>query len=245
MRVEGKTDAGLVRKTNQDDFACGVFDGGAWTVVCDGMGGASGGSVASGRAVKLISDRLREGCPGTRDLGRIKQLLTGALEEANADVYRAAQDDPQLKGMGTTVVACIAAGPNAYIVHAGDSRAYIVTADGMVPLTRDHSIVQEMLESGKLSPEEAQTHPQKNIITRALGVDETLDIDFCETTFSDGAYLVVCTDGLTNLVSDADIAATVRAEGLGAAQKLVDMANTGGGVDNITVVVIENQQSGE
>ena len=245
MRVEGRTDAGLVRKTNQDDFAYGVYDGGAWAVVCDGMGGASGGSVASGRAIKLIADRLREGCPGPEDLGRIKQLLFGALGEANDDVYRTAQDDPQLRGMGTTVVACIATGKNAYIVHAGDSRAYMVTDGGTVPLTRDHSIVQEMLESGKLKPEEAQAHPQKNIITRALGVDETLDIDFCETTFAKGTYLLLCTDGLTNLVDDASIGETVRSEGLGAANKLVDMANAGGGIDNITVVVIDNQQAGE
>jgi serine/threonine protein phosphatase PrpC len=240
LRVVGKTDVGLVRKTNQDDFACGIYeDGNAWAVVCDGMGGVNGGSVASTKAVGVISERLKSGYDGNTDMAAVKKLLIEALTLGNSEVFQTALNDPALFGMGTTVVACITTGQNAYIAHAGDSRAYLVGANGAIPLTRDHSIVQEMLESGKLNPEEAQIHPQRNIITRALGVDETLDIDFCETTFADGTALLICTDGLTNVVDTQAIARiTSDKNNNDSVAALIDLANANGGNDNITVVII-------
>ena len=241
MRIAGKTDVGLVRKTNQDNFACGLFaDGNAWAVVCDGMGGVSGGSVASSTAVEVISEYLKKGYASNTDKDTIKKLLFSALYEGNSAVFGRALNDPTLTGMGTTVIACIVADQNAYIVHAGDSRAYVINAGGAILLTRDHSIVQEMLDSGKLKPEEAQNHPQRNIITRALGVEETLNIDFCETTFADGATLLICTDGLTNNVDAQSITDIVRdANCSDRVSALIDLVNEKGGMDNTTVVLID------
>ena len=240
MRIVGRTDVGLVRKTNQDDFACGLFaDGCAWAVVCDGMGGVNGGSVASSMAVSVISEQLKLGYSGDMDTASIKKLLFAALSEGNAKVFQAGRSDESLFGMGTTVITCIATSQNAYIVHAGDSRAYIIASGSAVLLTRDHSIVQEMLDSGKLNPEEALSHPQRNIITRALGVDETLNIDFCETTFADDAAMLICTDGLTNIVQAQVIADIVRNESCHEpVSSLIAQANENGGTDNITVVLI-------
>lgn len=244
MRIVGKTDTGILRKQNQDDFSCGVFpDGNVWAVVCDGMGGVNGGSVASSIAVQVIAEKLKSGYVGATDMAAQKKLLLDALSAGNTEVYRKSVNEPEFFGMGTTVVACIATGTSAYIAHAGDSRAYLIGERGAILLTRDHSIVQEMLESGKLSPEEAQNHPQKNIITRALGVGETLNVDFCETTLAQGSALLICTDGLTNHVDAPEIARIVResADIETAAGELVDLANKNGGSDNITVVVIDKQ----
>lgn len=240
MRIVGKTDTGLVRKTNQDDFACGLFpDGNAWAVVCDGMGGVNGGSVASTKAVGIISESIKKGYDGNTDLASVKRLIGSAITEGNKGVYQTALNDPSLFGMGTTVIACIATPQNAYVAHAGDSRAYIAGKSGIVLLTRDHSIVQEMLESGKLKPEEAVNHPQRNIITRALGVEEELNIDFCETTFADGSTVLICTDGLTNVVEESEILKVIRGETDDTAGALIETANKNGGTDNITVVLID------
>lgn len=243
LRIVGKTDPGLVRKTNQDDFACGIFpDGNAWAVVCDGMGGVNGGSIASSLAVKVISEKIMAGYDGNTDIAAIKKLLFFALSEGNSEVYRKALNDPELSGMGTTVICCISDKNNAYVAHAGDSRAYLINPKGTVLLTRDHSIVQEMLESGKLKPEEAQNHPQRNIITRALGVEDTLNIDFCEATLTDDSYILICTDGLTNLVEADTFSSVIRTAGLDeSVSSLIDMANQNGGTDNITIVLISNQ----
>ena len=240
MRIVGKTDTGKVRSTNQDDFACGTLpDGNVWAVVCDGMGGANGGSVASSEAVRVISGQIVAGYGGNTDIAAVKKLLLSSIDTANGEVYRKSCSDPLLHGMGTTVITCIATPDSAYIAHAGDSRAYILEGGRAIQLTRDHSIVQEMLDSGKLTLEEARNHPQKNLITRALGVEETLDVDFCETTFSQGAVLMVCTDGLTNMLDEKTCAQIVQGESEDPAAELVSLANQSGGTDNITVVLID------
>jgi protein phosphatase len=242
LKVTGKTDVGKVRNSNQDSFACGELPGGAaWAVVCDGMGGANGGGVASTTAVDVIGRRLREGYAGGEDPQAVRALLEDSLLEANRSVFKMASGEPSLYGMGTTVVAAVAAPQTGgvHIAHAGDSRAYLIDSQGIRQLTRDHSIVQEMLESGKLTPEEARAHPQKNIITRALGVEEKLEVDYSETAFEDGAYLLICTDGLSNHVGEPDIAQAVRAlEPAESCGELIRLANEDGGSDNITVVVI-------
>lgn len=233
---------GRVRSSNQDSFACGeLSDGGVWAVVCDGMGGANGGGVASSTAVEVIGRRLREEYAAGEGPQGIRTLLEDSLTEANRSVFEMAAKEPSLSGMGTTVEAVVAAPQtgSVHIAHAGDSRAYLIDAEGVRQLTRDHSIVQEMLESGRLTPEEARTHPQKNIITRALGVEESLEIDYGEFAFEDGARLLICTDGLTNHVGEERMAQTVRE--LGPAEscdELIRLANEDGGSDNITVVVI-------
>lgn len=245
MIIAGKTDRGKVRRTNQDDFAQGKLPGEAsYSVVCDGMGGANGGNIASSTAVGIISDAILNGYSPSLDINGIKSLLADSINKANTVVYEMARKDPSLFGMGTTVVVCVAVNSGVIIAHAGDSRAYLIK-NGIKLLTRDHSIVQDMVENGKITPEEALVHPQKNIITRALGVEESLQIDFCFTELDSGATVLLCTDGLTNLVSDDTIESVVTSnEPEKCIEQLVNMANQNGGNDNITVVVICNALTG-
>lgn len=240
MRIVAKTDIGKVRESNQDSYAAGELPGGvAWAVVCDGMGGAAGGSVASSTAVKMISQHItaqyRDGMSGNS----IKNMLESAVAGANVSIYDMASSNRELHGMGTTVVAAILSDQMIRVVHVGDSRAYKISPSGVVQMTRDHSVVQELVETGKLTPNEAKAHPRKNIITRALGVDETVDIDFCEERMGPEDVLLLCTDGLTNYLDTDEMLQITRSGGYyESAQQMVDLANQHGGGDNITVVAI-------
>lgn len=240
MNVFGKTDTGRMRPNNQDAFVCGrLFTDTLYAVVCDGMGGANGGNVASAMAIRIIADRMvdtyRQGMSG----GTIKNLLESAVAAANVEIYDTAMSDPDLRGMGTTVVAVIADGRDAYIAHVGDSRAYLLTGEGIEQLTRDHSIVQAMVEKGQLTEDEAKNHPRKHFITRALGVEDTVQCDYTEISIPEDGSLLLCTDGLTNMVDADDIYAVVRKNGAEqAVQQLLDAANAAGGSDNITAVLL-------
>ncbi|MBR4050955.1 MAG: Stp1/IreP family PP2C-type Ser/Thr phosphatase [Clostridia bacterium] len=241
MKITAKTDIGLVRSNNQDSYAAGELPGGvAWAVVCDGMGGAAGGNVASAEAVKMISHSIDEGYRNGMRPSSIRNLLESAIVSANACLFDMSQKDETLNGMGTTCVAVLVVDSTAYISHVGDSRAYVVTENGsLCQLTRDHSVVQDLVENGSITRDEAKNYPGKNIITRALGVEETVSVDFCEEDISDGDILLMCTDGLTNFVSDEDIVSAVsHGSFFEYAERLVAMANSNGGGDNITVVAI-------
>ncbi len=241
MRVTAKTDIGKVRSSNQDSYSAGELPGGvAWAVVCDGMGGANGGNVASSVSVRMISHSIDEGYRNGMRPSSIRNMLESAISGANACVFDMAKNDETLAGMGTTCVAALIADGMVYISHVGDSRAYIISKDGSLrQLTRDHSVVQDLLENGSLTSEEAKNYPGKNIITRALGVEETVSADFCEEEFSQDDILLICTDGLTNFVSDEDIIkATSDGKYFEYAERLVELANSNGGGDNITVVSI-------
>lgn len=182
-----KTDRGRIRESNQDAYFVGEMpDGTAFAVVCDGMGGAAGGNIASSLAVQVISSKINASYhPNMRD-SSICNMLESALSAANVEVYDLAQEKADLRGMGTTVVCAVIRGGQAFIAHAGDSRAYLFSADGLQQVTTDHSMVQDLLESGKITPDEAKHHPNKNIITRAIGVDSAIKIDFDQIDFSDG-----------------------------------------------------------
>lgn len=246
LRIIGKTDVGKVRKTNQDDFAYGFLpDGAAWAVVCDGMGGANGGSVASSMAVRIISEEIKGQYTGQAESASVRQLLLPALANANAQVYARAGEDVSLYGMGTTVVACVATADSLFVAHAGDSRAYLVGEEQATQLTRDHSVVQEMVESGKITVEEARSHPNKNIITRALGVEPALEVDFAEHAFPRGACVLICSDGLSNLVESKAFVRAIHENLEKAAERLTALANEKGGTDNITVVMIVNSSDQE
>ena len=165
MKTVSKTDIGLVRSSNQDACGCGLLADGAWVVVCDGMGGANGGNVASSMALSCFEEQIRrEYQPGASD-EEVRRLLVTTADMANVRIYRAALQDPELSGMGTTLVAILVSGGKAHIVHAGDSRAYKISRSGVKQLTVDHSMVQEMLNRGDITREEAVHHPHKNIIT--------------------------------------------------------------------------------
>ncbi len=239
MKFAAKTDIGKVRESNQDAYATGELpDGVAWAVVCDGMGGAAGGNVASQTAVKIISEQITSAYRASMRSKSIKNLLVSAINAANISVFDMAQANAKLAGMGTTVVCVLIADDVAYIAHAGDSRAYLLNS-AIQPLTRDHSIVQEMVDTGRLTKDEAKVHPSKNIITRALGVLPDIRVDFYEQPLNGEDILLLCTDGLTNFVEEdaiLELAKTCKENDF--AETLVAKALENGGGDNVTVVTI-------
>lgn len=240
MRIVAKTDIGKTRPNNQDSYAAGELPNSvAWAVVCDGMGGASGGNVASSKAVKIISERITSTYKDGMSYNSIKNMLTSAIAAANIEVFDESKADENLAGMGTTVVAAILTDRRVYVAHAGDSRAYILSKGNLTQITKDHSFVQEMIDTGRLTPDEAKDDPRKNIITRALGVDNDLRVDFCEEFIDENDVVLICTDGLTNYVSDEDIV-SLASDGKfnDFAERLVSHANENGGGDNITVVTM-------
>ncbi|MCR5208132.1 MAG: Stp1/IreP family PP2C-type Ser/Thr phosphatase [Eubacterium sp.] len=242
MKVVAKTDKGIVRDINEDAYNVGEFDNGvSWAVVCDGMGGAAAGNIASSLAAKVISERIKKGYHEKMRDASVINMLESAIIAANIEVYDLSRSRSELRGMGTTVVCAYVDGDNVIIAHAGDSRAYIVGDDDIRQVTTDHSMVQDLVKRGEITLEEAEHHPNKNIITRALGVDEELEIDFTQTVLNENEKLVLCTDGLSNYVSKSDIVSDLKdGQFYAYADRLVKRANSNGGGDNITVVVISN-----
>ena len=240
MQFAGQTDIGLVRKTNQDAYNAGsLSENAVWAVVCDGMGGANGGNIASETAIDAITKDVLEGYREGMDSQEIKELLASALEDANERVYEKAKQDPALEGMGTTAVLTLIQNNVIHLVNVGDSRAYLLTRENVTQITRDHSIVQEMLESGEITEEQARTHPRKNIITRAWGVDDTVVVDYFEIPFEEHATLLLCSDGFSGSLTPERIYHFSR--GLTAeriTQRAIELAKEAGGNDNITVITI-------
>ncbi len=238
MRIFGKTDLGLIRETNQDAFSFGSFDDvNCWAVVCDGMGGVSGGQVASAICVEKISEALKRGYRDKMSISSAKNLLISAITAANSAVFKESQENYELKGMGTTVVAVLVIDSIAVIAHVGDSRAYILN-DDIKPVTKDHSFVQLLIDTGKITEEEAKVHPDRNVITRAVGIEHVVDVEIDVVDIDVNDKLLICTDGLNGYVEDVDILKTVNEYGDSSAEKLVETANNAGGRDNVTVVIL-------
>lgn len=242
MKIYCKTDTGKTRDVNQDAYLAHILDEDtAFAVVCDGMGGAKAGNIASTLAAKTIYDYVLRSWQSDMNDTQIKNLLCSAVMSANVEVYDAAQRDEELNGMGTTVVVTIMNNDFAYIVHVGDSRAYLLRDDLLSQITIDHSMVQKMIESGELTAEEARLHPKKNVITRALGVDENVNIDYNELSCNKDDIILICTDGLSNMLENHEIVNIILNKKLeNAAEALVSEANEKGGIDNITAVLISN-----
>lgn len=239
MRIYSKIDIGKERSSNQDAFFAGeISQDIAFAVVCDGMGGANAGEVASQTAVKTISEYIINSYRKKITIRDFVKILRNALISANITLYEMAAKDEELKGMGTTAVVVVVKGNEVAIAHVGDSRIYLVN-DKITQLTRDHSIVQTLIESGEISPEDAALHPRKNVITRALGVEEDVAVDTSELVLSDNDTLLLCTDGLTNFLAVEDILKTFKENDIALVpEKLVELANAGGGGDNITAVTL-------
>ena len=242
MKIVAKTDKGLVRESNQDAYAVGELPGEvAWAVVCDGMGGAAGGNIASALAVKVISDKITASYNEKMRSASIKNLLDSAITAANIEVYDMAYSRNDLNGMGTTVVAVIVRDAVAYIAYAGDSRAYTVKDYDVQQVTVDHSLVQNLVDRGEITKEQAEHHPNKNVITRAVGVDKRIDIDYSEVELENNETLILCTDGLSNYVTNDEMVEDIKdGQYYAFADRLVKRANKNGGGDNITVVAITN-----
>lgn len=252
MQISGKTDIGLRRANNQDSFATGELPaGGAWAVVCDGMGGHAGGHIASKMAVDCISERIKNNFHEAMSVQSVRNMLESAVVYANAEIFDNAAKYRELRGMGTTVVTVVCFGDVAVVASVGDSRCYHIRSGNIDQITKDHSLVQELVDLGDISPESAKEHPMKNIITRALGIEDDVQVDFFDISFDDAEeksennMLLLCTDGLTNHVSDDEILACMsndKSENTNRideyTEKLVDLANENGGSDNITAVIL-------
>ncbi len=238
MRVFGETDIGAHRETNQDAFRSGVFENGdCWAVVCDGMGGVSGGQVASAICVEKVSDAINRGYRNNMTVKTAQNLLNSAICAANASIFDEAQKDKTLSGMGTTVVAVMVIRGIAVIAHVGDSRAYLFGEDIKL-LTKDHSLVQFLVDSGKITEDEAKIHPDRNIITRAVGILSFVDVDFDIIDVDENSSILVCTDGLNGAVEDDRILEVIKEYGENSPKKLIETAISSGGRDNITAVLL-------
>jgi len=234
-----RSDTGLEREENQDFQGHVALDHGEFFIVCDGMGGHAGGSIASTMAVEAIIESLR-GVPTSGDLGIDIQR---AISDANVAVHAFAQKRRDLRGMGTTVVvlAIDADHERACVAHVGDSRVYLLRGNTFERLTKDHTMVQRLVDDGIISAEAAEHHPNSNVISRSLGGRPEVDVELYPTpiTLESGDIFVLCSDGLTGLVSERDIALVVATQDEEpATQSLVDLANQGGGPDNITVQLV-------
>ncbi|SDM73489.1 Stp1/IreP family PP2C-type Ser/Thr phosphatase [Acetanaerobacterium elongatum] len=240
MIAIGKTDIGMIRKQNQDSYKYGTLgDGSVWAVVCDGMGGENGGEVASTLAVDSISQSIARGYRSDMTANSVRTMLLSAISAANIRVYDKAMSSELLSRMGTTVVAAVVAGGAAHIAYAGDSRVYLISGNMAEQVTKDHTMVQALVERGEITSDQAKNHPQKHVITRALGVEQGIEIDYCEVQAKEGDVLMICTDGLTNYVEESEMAEIVRRAGPdGCLEALINMANERGGTDNITIVAI-------
>lgn len=239
MKYSLKTDRGRQRTQNEDAcFAGSPSDETCFAVVCDGMGGANAGEVASLIAVNTVSERVMAGWRKNISSDSVENLLTSAISAANICVLDEAEEDILKRGMGTTIVAAAVTPEYCVVAHAGDSRAYLLR-NVLSLVTHDHSYVQMLVDSGLITPEEASDHPQKNYITRALGIGEHIEIDFSVFGVQKGDKLLLCSDGLTNYVPDEDIFRIMSENDADtAAERLIEAANANGGGDNITAVVI-------
>lgn len=240
MEVFSKTDIGLVRRENQDSSSFSVIGPGCvWAVVCDGMGGAKGGKFASSGAVAYITEYINREYRTQMSSEEVGEMLVAAVEGANALIYQHSVDDRDLSGMGTTCDLAFVRDEMVHVVHVGDSRTYAIRGAKILQLTEDHSVVQEMVRNGELTPEQAQNHPNKNLITRALGVAKEVHIDYIEAEFAYGDVLLLCSDGLSNYVNKAEMVKTVHENrGVMLIDTLVEIAKRHGGHDNITATVI-------
>ncbi len=238
MKIYAMTDVGRRREVNQDyvyvtDRPIGPFPN--LLTVADGMGGHKAGDFASSYTVNVLKDELKK-----TPMDKPEEILRSVVSIANHKLIEAASRDIKLEGMGTTLVAATVVGNTLYFANVGDSRMYVIGKE-ISQITRDHSLVEEMVRMGELAKDAAKDHPDKNIITRAVGAAQDVDVDFFEVELYPQDYILMCSDGLTNMVEDEDIRRIVQSQRDVAerVEKLVETANDHGGQDNITVVVIE------
>ena len=262
MYFYGKTDIGKQRETNQDNYlTMRVCDNVTLFVLCDGMGGTNGGNIASGLAIRTFADHIEQALSPyindedlcDTDALSLPALINDAVSAANSAVYRRARQSSELTNMGTTIVAALATDDEIHIANVGDSRMYLLEGKKLTQLTHDHSYVQMLVDMGQLTKEEAATNPRRNILTRAVGTESTVDADVITLDMpKEGSYLMLCSDGLYNFISEKELINIVRkkykdyddddyeAELTFKTELLVDTANRNGGGDNITIILIRN-----
>jgi protein phosphatase len=242
MQSWGLTDPGCVREQNQDAYQIEQLDRNTLLcAVCDGMGGAKSGNIASTLAVDVFIQEVKRSWSSSMDQEKLEQMLRGAVKLANFTVYDQAAQFEDFSGMGTTLVAALVEGKKATVVNVGDSRAYHVSADGIRVVTQDHSVVQFMVERGDLTQEEAKLYPGKNLITRAIGTDATVECDLFHLTLERADSILLCTDGLSNLLDEQEILfEVVHGEKLDdCCKRLLDIALNRGAPDNVTCLLLQ------
>jgi protein phosphatase len=242
MQYWGLTDAGCVRAQNQDTYLMEQLDrNSAIFVVCDGMGGAKSGNVASSLAAEVFIQEIKRSFSSLMDREKADQMLRSAAKLANFTVYDQSLQIEDFNGMGTTLVAVLVRGRKATVINVGDSRAYGITSDGIYQLSTDHSVVQMMVDRGELTPEAAKSYPGKNLITRAIGTEPMVMCDIFHTELAKGDYLLLCSDGLSNMMDDQEILFEVvhGADLSRCCQRLLDIAKNRGAPDNVTSVLIK------
>ena len=247
LEITTCTDPGMVRSHNEDSVAADPANG--LVVLADGMGGYNAGEVASGMATTVIVTEMRQLLSGVRphdvDQGSSEQVAARLVREqvlkANTSIYQAAQSQPQYAGMGTTLVVCLFYDNRVLVAHLGDSRLYLQREGRFKQVTRDHSLLQEQIDSGIITVEQAKKAAHKNLVTKALGIDPVVEPEIHEYATKPGDIYLLCSDGLCDMVEDEDIGMTLEALGSNlklAAQQLVQMANDNGGRDNVSVILV-------
>ncbi len=242
MRYCAITDRGAVRKQNQDAVFA-EFDesaGRGLLLVCDGMGGARAGNVASELTSRVFSQEFLKLVSGKSDPAEIREDMKAALRTANSAVFELAKAEPDCYGMGTTLVAAYVTGDTAEIINVGDSRAYLLGHGTISQITQDHSVVEDMVRRGEITREESRTHPRKNLITRAVGTQPDVKADMFKTALHPGDILLLCSDGLSNVLTDDEIRAeTDASDGVeDAGGRLLDKTLQRGAPDNVSVVIL-------
>ena len=242
IKAYAKSDVGKVREMNQDYYyISNSLDEVQLYILADGMGGYNGGEIASKIAVETAKNYIENNFKEIeKDRDSIIQLLGSSMEYANMVVYEKSQEKPELHGMGTTLEICLIYNNKVYIEHIGDSRIYRIRKEFIRKLTQDHSYVQKLVKEGKITKEQAEVHPQKNMLTRALGCNAFVEPDVMVKGFLKDDILVMCSDGLTNMVKTEIIYQEASKNIEQAPKELVRIANENGGKDNVTVVIIKN-----
>ena len=242
MQSWGITDPGCIRPQNQDAYKMEELDRNTLLcVVCDGMGGAKSGNVASSLAVDVFTQEIRNSYHANMDAADLDYLLQRAIKLANFTVYDQAREVEDFAGMGTTLVAALVRGKQATVANVGDSRAYLVNSDGIRLITTDHSLVQMMVQRGELLPEQARNYPGKNLITRAIGTEAVVQCDLFHIDLERDDVMLLCTDGLSNLLDDQELLFEVvhRTERQDCCRRLLDIAKNRGAPDNVTCVMLQ------
>lgn len=244
MKIWGITNTGLVRSENQDAYA--AFDVGALhaAVVCDGMGGTTGGQVASAIAVARFEEALRDALRDDMEAEQLRQVILSAIACANDAIRQEAARNAEYQHMGTTLVCAVTRPDMAVIGNIGDSRAYHITPEGIFQISRDHSVVESMVAKGDITPQEARNHPNRNLITRALGPDINARADTFELPWKKDEFLLLCSDGLVNTVSDQEMLFEVLHDGdvNDCLDHLLQISLQRGAPDNITAVLLLNEE---
>lgn len=239
LEIASLTDSGMVRSHNEDSIAVDAEAG--FAILADGMGGYNAGEVASGIAVTMLKESLKSALRSVPPDHDLSQLVQNEIEKTNAAIFQTAQSQPQFAGMGTTLVFALFHENQVTVAHIGDSRLYRYRESRFEQITRDHSLLQEQIDSGMISREDARVSHNKNLVTRALGVDKEVQVELQRHEALPGDIYLLCSDGLNDMVTDEDMRLTL--EGLGAnlelaAGQLVQMANDNGGRDNVSVILI-------